>query len=318
MLRTDEKNILLDDVFNRLRGELSLHGFTVRERVVPLAPSEDILQKIGEEEKAVASLYFPPPSAAAEKGKEAVLKVQIELEDRVTGKWLKRQLILEANDDTASIMAARGVEILRASLLEFSESPPTETNQEAHPELASKAVKEISLPRKDPEAWYLSVGMMGELSYPTASWSLGPSLQLAYHWKSWGARLYFGGPLLGGKLQSEFTSADYWSIQARAEALWILRIDPSMELMLFPSLGTVLLNVNGSSDLPYRGVSDNAWYFNLGGGAEFNYLFSDSIAVGFSTRLSALLPSARVQLGDSSQSLGAPLLDMTLSLRFRL
>ena len=101
----------LSEAFNRLRGELTMHGFEVDVQTTEEAISPENLSERAESSQAVASVSFVR--------NEGVTSADIKISDRVTGKTLTRTIATPIGTDTASLLALRAVELLRASLREF-------------------------------------------------------------------------------------------------------------------------------------------------------------------------------------------------------
>jgi len=134
LLCPPETDASLTEAFNRLRGELTMHGFEVEVQTSAEAISPENLALRADSVAAVASVSFVRGVG--------ITTADIKISDRVTGKTTIRTIATPEGTDAASLLALRAVELLRTSLREFG--PNAKTPQDivgAAPERASPSVK---------------------------------------------------------------------------------------------------------------------------------------------------------------------------------
>jgi hypothetical protein len=134
LLCPPETDSSLTEAFNRLRGELTMHGFEVEVQTSAEAISPENLALHADSVAAVASVSFVRGGG--------ITTADIKISDRVTGKTTIRTIATPEGTDAASLLALRAVELLRTSLREFG--PNARTPQDivgAAPERASPSVK---------------------------------------------------------------------------------------------------------------------------------------------------------------------------------
>src|SRR5690606_38449497 len=142
------------EAFNRLQGELRMHGFEMRVVEAPRPPSSATLERFADQGRAVAAVAF------VEQGETT--RVDIWISDRVTGKTTKRTIEPGADRHAGAVLAVRALELLRASLREYAElEPGAEELPGAHPERADAAVRALGQVTAPEHRWGVGVGVAG-------------------------------------------------------------------------------------------------------------------------------------------------------------
>ena len=162
LLCPSETDASLTEAFNRLRGELTMHGFEVEIQTSAEAISPENLALRADSVAAVASVSFVRGAG--------ITTADIKISDRVTGKTTIRTIATPEGTDAASLLALRAVELLRTSLREFG--PNAKTPQDivgAAPERASPSVKKWAETPPSPAAEPKPVPAAPAAAAPTAA-----------------------------------------------------------------------------------------------------------------------------------------------------
>ena len=139
--RSDSRVVVVDDgdrstraATERLRGELAAAGFVVISRSARAGDGQGDMETATEEESVATVRLVRSPQARGE--------AELWVSDRLTGKTLVRRVAADP-ERSPRLVAMRGVELLRASLLEL-ESPPHDDLPPATPALAQPPPPEIA------------------------------------------------------------------------------------------------------------------------------------------------------------------------------
>lgn len=304
-----EASAALQGAFNRLQGELRLHGFSMRVIDSPGATSPTELERHADRRRAAAAVAFLEQDDTA--------RVDIWISDRVTGKTTKRTIQPGPGQDAATMLAVRALELLRASLRESSElaEAPVEL-PDVHPERAARAVQALArTPIERP--WVVGAQGFAAWSLPTGGASAGPELTAGYGLNGWGLRALWRGPAWGAGHSTAAGSFDVRWLGLAVEAP-IDVLTGHAELRVFPSVGAARWDVHGEAFAPFRGRVDAAWTATLGGGVELAFALDGEERVHVVTAWRAVtsLPTPRVHLAGERWTLSAPLLSTSAGLQF--
>lgn len=298
------------EAFNRLQGELRMHGFEMRVVEAPRPPSSATLERFADQGRAVAAVAF------VEQGETT--RVDIWISDRVTGKTTKRTIEPGADRHAGAVLAVRALELLRASLREYAElEPGAEELPGAHPERADAAVRALGQVTAPEHRWGVGVGVAGAGSLPQGGLSFGPELSAEYRAAPWGLRVTSLGPAWGGRYEASSGSFDHRWFGVVLEPRWRLTGE-RLELGVFPSLGAIRWDVAGTATEPFRGRADAAWTALVGAGAELGASLrplSETAWAYVSVRGLAASPAPWVHLGEERVRLGSPLVVVGVGLR---
>lgn len=295
--------------FNRLQGELRLHGFSMRVVESPEATSPEELERHADRRGAAAAVAFLVQDDTA--------RVDIWISDRVTGKTTKRTIAPGPSQDGATLLAVRALELLRASLRESSELPEAAPElPDVHPERGSRATHELARERTPARTWIVGAEGFVAGSLPTGGVSGGPQVTAGYARPGWGVRALWRGPAWGGGHSAPGGSFDVRSFGVALETPVEL-LTGDVALRAFPSLGATRWDVHGEAFAPFRGRVDAAWTATVGGGLELAVALGDDERVRLVAALRALtsLPTPRVHLAGEQWTLGAPLLSGSAGLQ---
>jgi hypothetical protein len=343
----------LREALQRVRGELTVHGFSIRIVASDGVPSIRELEATADQEGAVASVVLigssmpspgddrapapglpgastddhlgepaetaparPPPSPRAPSG-DRLGKVEVWISDRVTGKTIKRTITLEDAYDAPTVLAVRTVELLRSSLQE-EQPKQTHSVEGAHPERAAHAVTELKRSLDDRPYFYVGLAFAGGLSLPDGAVAAAPSLNAGWALRSLGAQLVTIGPLIGASTNATSGQFDAISVTILAEPFWAPLRKGGHTLFFFPSIGGTYLEVKGVASGDYIGQTDSAWVVTTGAGVGGHLRLGQHFGLTSDLRALFLLPKPVVQIGAEEKELGAPLLTAQIGLRLTL
>lgn len=312
LLKPAQEGGALQEAFNRLRGELSLHGFSVEVAEVSEPLQMGMLESRADEVGAVASVWFAPSEGGAV---GELSRVDVWIGDRVSGTTVKRTILPGEGDQGPSVLALRALELLRSSLRAYTAEQPDRAVEGAHPERAKKAVRALKSEPEPETRIFLSAAAVVSWSLPDVSTSLGPGFGLGVVHRAVGMRLVARGPLLGGRAGQGTAAFDAMVLQLLAEPMVFPLRTRALQLGVFASLGAALLQVSGEADLPYSGRTDSTWLASLGGGADVALRMTRSLHWIIGAQAAWLLPRPVVNLANSHKKLGSPQLGANVGLR---
>lgn len=301
---------LLQEAFNRLRGELALHGFTVEVVTVSEELNAEDLARRADDQDAIASVTFENTG----KGPQG-LSVEISISDRVTGKTTSQTIIPHATADAPTVISVRALELLRASLREFAVDEPKAEIEGAHPERAQEAVRRVRVTPPPFRSATIGAGVAAMASLPKGGDAYGPELTGGYVHGAFGIRGFLLGPFQGGRADGSVGFVGYRTFSMGVEPLLFPIRSPRWTLGFFPSAGASHLSVQGDVRTPYESTEDQGWLFTAGGGGEAAVRLSKSLELVARGRGFWLLPSPVVQLGPEELSLASPSFTLGVGLR---
>jgi hypothetical protein len=314
----------LREALQRVRGELMVHGFSIRIVEAETVPSIRELETLADGVVLIGSSMpspgdqpaflpdTPPPPAGDRLG-----KVEVWISDRVTGKTSKRTIALEESYDAPTVLAVRTVELLRSSLQE--EQPEKAHSVEgAHPERAAGAVTELKKSQEQGPFFYFGLAAAGGLSLPDGTPSLAPAATAGLSLASFGVELSAIGPLVAATTSATSGTFDSISMTILAEPFWAPFRQNGHTIYLFPSIGGTYLEVRGTASGDYVGQADGAWVVSTGGGLGGHVRINRHFGVVSELRALVLLPRPVVQIGPEEKEIGFPLLTAALGLRLTL
>jgi hypothetical protein len=330
----------LREALQRVRGELSVHGFSIRIVEAPSVPSIRELEAVADREGAVASVVLigssmpspgeepalasdgvsspdgvapgaPPPSG------DRLGKVEVWISDRVTGKTSKRTIALEEAYDAPTVLAVRTVELLRSSLQEDQSEQPRSV-EGAHPERAAQAVTELRRSQDQGPFFYVGLSATAAVSLPDGTPAGAPSLTAGFALWPFGVQLSAVAPLLGATTSSASGTFESISVLLLAEPFWAPLRHGGHVLYVFPTVGTTYLEVRGTASGEYVGRTDAAWVVTTGAGLGGHIRLSRYFGIVSELRALFLLPRPVVQIGVEQREIGSPLLTGQLGLRLTL
>jgi len=320
----------LREALQRVRGELMVHGFSIRIVQVETVPSSRELETLADREGAVASVVLigssmPSPGdqpallpeAAPPPAGDRLGKVEVWISDRVTGKTSKRTIALEESYDAPTVLAVRTVELLRSSLQEEQPEKPRLV-EGAHPERAAFAVTELKKSQEQGPFFYFGLAAAGGLSLPDGTPAVAPAATAGLSLAAFGVQLSAIGPLVAATTSASSGTFDSISMTILAEPFWAPWRKNGHAVYLFPSIGGTYLEVRGTASGDYVGQSDGAWVVSTGGGLGGHVRINRHFGVVSELRALVLLPRPVVRIGPEEKEVGFPLLTVALGLRLTL
>jgi hypothetical protein len=314
----EERVVVVDDgdratraATERLRGELAAAGFTVVSREG--ASGEDA-------EGDAASVATVRLVRAPGRGAE------LRVFDRLTGKALVRRV--DADPERAPrLVAMRGVELLRASLLELESPPPAKDDvPPATPALAkppppvvarfvapapASAEKPVAPPSSP--RWIDHVAFDAGMAVLASTDRLGPAAAPKLGaWIALPASLAARLQLVGPAFQSGIANADGTAVVRQELGTIDLAFTPLVAKILVPIVaigaGPYHLHVQGTPSLPgLQGASSDVWAAVLAAGLGLGVRIAPSVSFALEGRALVIAPHPAVAIGgDTVASAGNP------------
>ena len=310
LVRPAQSDLALAEACNRLRGELSMHGFEVVV-VPPSSTSPGTLSAVAERHSAVASVTF------ARSGGHATADVWVS--DRVTGKTTIRTVSTSAGTEGPSLLALRSVELLRISLQKFPKrSPPPADVVGAEPQRASEtaprradAGAEAQPRRATNASWWLQLEAAALLPLPQPQPAFDPSVSIGHRpWERGELRATLAIPLLGAQLDraQAGASAEVRFLLALGEIGWAAHTAERTSVDVGGGLGAAQLQTHGQAAPPWVGQSDTQWVAAGGLGAGLTWSPFDQLGFRLATRCLWLRPRPVLSLAGARLTIGDPLL----------
>ena len=308
LVRPSDSSVTLSEAFNRLRGELALHGFDVAVLEAREAPSPRTLASTADQGGAVASVSFVEAHGTA--------AVDIWISDRVTGKTSFRTITTQGAGDAATLLALRAAELLRASLREYgpeNEVPPDVSG--ASPERSDEVVTAWAAVPPSPTYWWLGASGTIVVSLPEVALAAGPELAVGWQHRRWGVQALLSGPTLGARYEATAAQARLRSLTALFAGSFDVVATQPASLAVVPVFGAAYLSVAGEGDPPFVGRDDTAWVGAFGGGVQATLRIGAQLHLIASSRALALVPAPIVEVGDEEARVGRPLVCTSLGAR---
>jgi hypothetical protein len=311
-----ETDASLNEAFNRLRGELTMHGFEVEIQTAEDAISTENLAQRAESGKAVASVSFVR--------NEAYTTADIKISDRVTGKTSIRTIATPAGTDAASLLALRAVELLRASLREFgSQSGPSKDIVGASPQRANPTVAEwaqgsspqrapvIALASQQPplrRPWALRADAVVALQFPHPTLAYGLGAAMGFKWNSrFESRLVLAAPWFGAHYTANQATAQFHVFSGFAEIAASIPVGYRLELQPLAALGLAHVTTFTSTILPMKPLTPWAWLVMPSLGLGLNVTLTPRWFWNTSARIAVFIPRTTIQVDEQKYGLGLPM-----------
>lgn len=292
------------EAFNRLRGELMIHGFDVTLTALDNQASPAELAKIAEKHTAVASVSFERALGSA--------SADIWISDRVTGKTTIRTISTGNDEDSPSLLAIRAVELLRASLREFPQTaaPPKDivgATPERAPQTVLRWAQEPSQADTHRSRWWLHAGAAFFLPIPLRAAAGGPAFGLGY-WPHdrWSLKLGAASPLTGIEVRAEEASATLHFLALGADASYRFRLGETFELDGGATAGSLYVTASGGSDGRWLGVTARRWLLSAGVTAGLVWKVTGNVGLRLDVRGSWCVPRPIVSVATERFVLGRP------------
>jgi hypothetical protein len=291
----------------RLRAELTAAGFEVQSRSARADRARDDVEQDGASAQGdgVASVRLVrDPSTHA---------TELWVSDRLTGKTLVRRVSADP-ERAPRIVALRGVELLRASLLELASPPhddaPPETpamTKPPPPEVArlvaptpvgaeAPAVPARSRAWMERAAVDAGVAMLASTDHlgPAAAPSVGAWLALP---ACFALRLRLVGPAFQSGLSNAAGTAVVSQELASVDLAWIAPVRGVVAPFVALGGGPYHLHVQGTATAPYKSASDDVWAALGAAGVGAALRLAPAVSIALEGRALALAPRPAVTLG---------------------
>lgn len=300
-----------EETFTRLEAELRASGFDVKVEVLDATETRQALEDAVTRSDAAAAITIRDPEASSG-------QPEVWVRDRLTGK-----LVVRKDDGPAGsprLVAIHAVELLRASLIELRDPPPSK--KDGTPTPLPDPVSALLGPEPKASARPASSGWAGfgvELGggtivhFDPALPMVVPALRLSYvSALGVGARLVLVGPGLGPDLADEASVSE---VLATAEFLYAPSLPWPFEFAA--SAGVGVYRVGASSEIapdPAPGGSYVSALFTLG--AASGVRLTDHFALDLNLLLGVAAPRVAVESGARVlATLGRPLFGATAGVR---
>ncbi len=289
---------MLEEIFNRLRGELQMHGLVVLIATAPGPPDAELL-KAGVERGAARAAI-----ALSEGDGTAVVEVWFGSATEPLGKLETR--LETADAEGASELALRTVELVRASLEQerpatvgsppASTSPPEAVAPPRPPLVPSASRFQPNSRLRLEAAWSVDAGesAWGPLiAWGTCPW---PHLELGFT---------FTGPMLGAEFQTTHAQARVTWIGLGPELRYHIPFT-SLRLELLTNLLAERISVEGRGSAPVLGRDDASWVGALGAGLALAVPLSQKLELTAGFRAKLAWPRPTLAMEESRVTLGRP------------
>ena len=310
-----ETDPLLYEAFSRLRGELTMHGFEVEVLTAEEGISPDNLALRAESSHAVASVSFVRNQGST--------TADIKVNDRVTGTTSIRTIATPAGNETASLLALRAVELLRASLREFGSQSAAPKNsvsasQNATPSVAQSPAAKTAQPPNPPAPTRLPARYRAslradalaaiQLSDPSSAYGFGAALGVSKG-TPFEARLVLAVPWFGAEYSTSRASSRVHLASGSAELAYALPVGPRVQIQPLAALGIARLTTFTSTVLPVtlHPPAPSAWLVMPSIGLGMNVTLSMRWFWNTSARVAMLAPRPILEVDGQRHKLGAPM-----------
>jgi hypothetical protein len=298
---------MLNDAFNRLKAELRIHQFETTVLDVQLeADPTDTLTRAARDANALASIALTR--------RETEATVHIWLIDRISGKATMRALQVDPGGDAASLLAIRAVDLLRASLQEYTpeEKPPADVANVDRREVPAAVHK---LMQSRPPAFALHAAAMVLHERPRLGFGVGPTLGGTYRISdALCAGIMVAGPIAGVTFDTKYGSSSLRQELGWAEVRWDFFRAPRVRLGLQMIGGVLFIQAQGQPDAPLVGLSDNLWSSLWGWGVHSQLQLAPRVAIEFALRALGTAPHLGVAVNQERTTIDFPIMAGSLGL----
>ncbi len=320
-----EADASLNEAFNRLRGELTMHGFEVEIKTVEESISVENLAQSAESVKAVASVSFVR--------NEGFTTADIKISDRVTGKTTIRTIATPIGTDAASLLALRAVELLRASLREFG--PKAEASKDivgASPQRSNVALAQWAQAPMPPGAQqYQRPGELTTIRRPitlradlaaaaffphaTTAYGFGAALGVPLD-NRFEMRLVLAAPWFGAKYAASQATSQLHLISGFGELSYSIRVRNRVDLQPLAAIGMARVTTYTSTIIPWVPLTPSALLAIPSIGLGLKVTLSTRVFWYTSGRVAVLLPRTVLHVENEQFTLGLPLVMVSSGVGF--
>jgi hypothetical protein len=326
-----EADASLTEAFNRLRGELSMHGFEIEIQTAASAISPKTMAERAESQAAVASVSFARSAGIA--------TADITISDRVTGKTTVRTIATPVGTDTASLLALRAVELLRASLREFGPhakapkdivgaTPERATPQieqwvqaPARSELSPRPGAPIVEPLPRAPSFHrltLRADLLSPVLFPNPHLGYGVGANVGFEWRPrFEMRIGVELPWVGLDYTSSHATSRIRWVNVSGDAAYSWLVTRRIELQLLAGMGLLRLTMYTTTNEPWEPLRPAAWLLMPRLGLDLSANISPRWFWHVSSQLAALLPRTHLYVTDQKYTLGLPLILLSMGMGAR-
>jgi hypothetical protein len=225
-----------------------------------------------------------------------------------------RALQVNPGGDAANLLAIRAVDLLRASLQEYSqeEKPPADV---ANVDRREVPVAVHKLTQSRVPAFTLHAAGMVIHERPRLGFGVGPTLGGTYRIsEALSAGIMVAGPIAGVTFDTQYGSASLRQELGWAELRWDLLRTASARLGLQMIGGLIFIQAQGQPGAPLVGLSDNLWGSLWGWGVHSQLQLAPRLALEFTLRAFGTAPRLGVALQQERTTIDFPILAGSLGL----
>jgi hypothetical protein len=242
--------------------------------------------------------------------------------DRLTGKTLVRRVRADP-ERSPRLVALRGVELLRASLLEMAQPPPPEVVRLVAPPPAvplAPVARDVGTSAPSARPWIPHAAFDAGIAVLASTDHLGPAATPAFGaWvalpASLALRLRFVGPAFQSGLSNAIGSAVVRQEFGSLDLAWIVPLRGWLAPYVALGGGAYHLHVQGTASAPYHGTTNDVWAALAAGAAGVAFRIAPGVSIAAEGRLLGLAPHPAVTIGgDRVASAGDPSLLASASL----
>jgi hypothetical protein len=307
LLRPPRDDALLVDAWHRLEAELHIHEFTTE----VVEPKDGTAPARAVADAAERSAAF---AAIALIHRDDSASVEVWLVDRATGKTTMRTIDVQNGADASSVLAIRAVDLLRASLREFSAGarPPVDV-MGVERRKVDAAVDRFVAPPEPSVHVRADALLLVEAGLGVAA---GPALGISYRVLD-ALELGVGaaGPLLGAHLDTALGSATTHQEEAWGELRVRLFRRSLLSAGLQVGAGAHFLTAQGEPHPPLRAREETVVAFLAIAGAHLDIALSRTLAVGVALSATATAPRLGVAVDRETSAVGVPMFAASAGIR---
>lgn len=316
LVRPNVGDVVLNEIFNRLQGELRMHGFDTILASASGVPAAAELGRVAELAQAMASV--------ATERVELDLVAHVWFPDRETGESRVMSISLPETEEAPTLLALRTVELLRSSLRERAD--PFTATAAALPQSPAQARVDHKLPspgssaapptprivlRSEGTIFWSALG-----NNPVPGFALSGGYRIVSRW-TMAAR--FSLPLASNRLEAKHSRADYHVYRADIEARWPFALF-LRQFGLEPlfTIGVARCVVSGHAIAPITGVNVATWTMTMAAGVGTWLRPLPRLSIGSVARIGVMVPKPLILVEQVQRPLGRPWVEVGISLDYAL